>query len=306
MCDICGGIGNTPLLRLDRLNDGGAVLFGKMENFNPSGSVKDRAAWAMITDAARRGVLKAGGLIVEPTSGNTGIGLAMVAAARGYRVKLTMPETMSEERRTLLASYGAELVLTPGGEGMAGAIRRAEQIVRETPGAFMPDQFNNMANPEGHYATTAPEIWQDAAGKVDIFVAGVGSGGTLSGVGRYLKERNPQCRIVAVEPAASPVLSGGKAGAHKLQGIGAGFVPGCLEVALIDQVEQAEWEQAVATARLMAQKEGVLVGISAGAALAVALRLSHLKEHEGKRIVVIIPDSGDRYLSVGLFAGVGQ
>lgn len=298
-------VGNTPLLALTgyaKKQGLGATVLAKLEYFNPAGSVKDRVAKAMIDDAEAKGLLGAGSVIIEPTSGNTGIGLAAVAAARGYRTILTMPETMSTERRKLLRAYGAELVLTEGAKGMAGAIAKAEELAKETKGSFIPGQFVNPANPAAHAATTGPEIWADTDGKVDIFVAGVGTGGTISGVGAYLKAQNPQIKIVAVEPAASAVLSGGKAGPHKLQGIGAGFVPGALNTAIYDEIITVEAQNAFATCRELATTEGVLVGISSGAAVWAAAQLAHRGENAGKVIVALLPDTGDRYLSTELFA----
>ncbi len=294
-------IGNTPLVRVSKLNEGKAEILVKAEFFNPGSSVKDRIGFAMIEDAERRGVLKPGALIIEPTSGNTGIGLALVAAVKGYRLILTMPETMSIERRRLLQAYGAEIVLTDGASGMKGAIDKAEELHAANPGSFIPQQFENPANPAWHKKTTGPEIWRDTDGKIDAFIAGVGTGGTLSGVGEYLKEQNPSVRIFAVEPDTSAVLSGGKAGPHLLQGIGAGFVPGTLNTAIIDKVFPVSAEDAGKTAREAATREGLLIGISGGAALSVALKLSKEAQWAGKWIVVLIPDSGERYLSTWLF-----
>lgn len=299
-------IGNTPLLALNRFmqSEGlSASLAAKLESFNPAGSVKDRIALSMIDEAEKSGKLKAGGLIIEPTSGNTGVGLASVAAARGYRVMLTMPETMSVERRKLLAAYGAELVLTEGAKGMKGAIEKANELVAQNPGSFMPGQFNNPANPAVHKETTGPEIWRDTDGKVDILVAGVGTGGTLTGAGEFLKEKKPAVKVVAVEPAASPLLSEGKSGPHKIQGIGAGFVPDVLNTAVYDEVITVQHEDAFLTARKLAQTEGVLAGISSGAALYAAKELAKRPENTGKLIVVILPDTGERYLSTALFEG---
>ena len=297
-------IGGTPLLelcRLERQLDLGARVLVKLESYNPGGSVKDRVARAMLDDAEASGRLAPGGTIVEPTSGNTGIGLASVAAARGYRVVIVMPETMSAERRALMRAYGAELVLTEGARGMAGAIEKANELVNEIPGAILAGQFTNPANPAVHEATTGPEIWRDTEGNVDLFVAGVGTGGTITGVGRYLKRQNPAVRVVAVEPAASPVLSGGQAGPHPLQGIGAGFVPEILDTEIYDEILTATGEDACAAARLLGRSEGVLAGISSGAALWGALTLARRPENQGKTIVALLPDTGERYLSTTLF-----
>lgn len=294
-------IGSTPLVRINKLNEGGAEVLVKVEYFNPGGSVKDRVALAMIEEAEREGKLKDGALIIEPTSGNTGIGLALAAAVKGYRLILTMPDTMSIERRKLLAAYGAELVLTEGAKGMKGAIEKAEELVRENPGSFMPQQFNNMANPEIHKHSTALEILHDTNGHVDAFVAGVGTGGTLTGVGEVLKKYNPQAKLFAVEPSDSPVLSGGKPGPHKIQGIGAGFVPSVLNTKIIDEIIKVTSEDAGKVARLAASQEGLLIGISSGAALHAALMLSQRPEFKGKRIVALLPDCGERYLSSWLF-----
>ena len=294
-------IGNTPLLALERTLPHAHVL-GKLEAWNPLSSAKDRAAWYMIRDAEERGALAPGGTIVEPTSGNTGVGLSYIAALRGYRVILTMPETMSLERRKLLAAYGAEIVLTPGELGMQGAIDRANALLAEHPGAMLAGQFDNPANPAAHYASTGPEIWRDTEGRVDLFVAGVGSGGTVTGVGRYLKEQNPAVQIVAAEPAESPVLSGGKAAPHGIQGIGANFVPGNFDRAVVDEILTVTTEEALALAREMARTEGVLVGISSGAALAAAEKLARRPENAGKTIVALLPDTGERYISTALFA----
>ena len=293
-------IGNTPLLELNGYGKQKALratLLAKLEYFNPAGSVKDRIAKAMIEKAEADGVLTSDSVIIEPTSGNTGIGLASVAAAKGYKIILTMPETMSVERRNLLAAYGAELVLTEGAKGMKGAIERAQELAKEIPHSFIPSQFTNMANPETHRRTTGPEIWQDAEGKVDIFVAGVGTGGTVSGVGQYLKSQNPNIKIVAVEPYDSPVLSGGKAGPHKIQGIGAGFVPDTLDTTVYDEVITVKSEDAFETGRALAKSEGLLVGISSGAAAYAATLLAQRPENAGKTIVVLLPDTGERYLS---------
>ena len=297
-------IGGTPLLKASNFAEANGVeadLLVKLEYFNPAGSVKDRVAKAMIEKAEQEGKLKEGSVIVEPTSGNTGIGLASVAAARGYKAILTMPETMSIERRNLLKAYGAEIVLTEGSKGMKGAIAKAEEIASETPGAFIPSQFTNAANPAAHEATTGPEIWKDTDGAVDVFIAGVGTGGTVTGVGRYLKQQKPDVKIVAVEPESSPVLSQGKAGPHKIQGIGAGFVPDTLDTEVYDEVLPISNEDAFKYGRQFAQAEGVLVGISSGAALAAAVKLAARPEFKGKTIVALLPDTGDRYLSTGLF-----
>ncbi len=298
-------VGGTPLLELknyEAANELSARIVAKLEYFNPAGSVKDRIAKAMLDDAEAKGLLKPGAVIIEPTSGNTGIGLAAVAAARGYRVILTMPETMSVERRNLLKAYGAELVLTDGTKGMKGAIAKADELAQQIEGSFIPSQFTNKANPAAHKATTGPEIWRDTDGKVDIFVAGVGTGGTVTGVGEYLKEQNPNVRIVAVEPAGSPVLSKGVAGAHQIQGIGAGFVPDTLNTEIYDEVIAVENSDAFKTGRAIARSEGVLVGISAGAAVYAATLLAQRPENKGKLIVALLPDTGDRYLSTPLFS----
>ena len=297
-------IGKTPLLELGRLMREEALparLLAKLEYLNPAGSVKDRVAKAMLDDAERRGILKPGSVLIEPTSGNTGIGLAAVAAARGYRVIIVMPETMSIERRRMMRAYGAELVLTNGADGMKGAIAKAEELVKEIPDALIPGQFTNPANPAAHYAATGPEIWADTDGQIDLFVAGVGTGGTVTGVGRYLREQNPNVRIVAAEPASSPVLSGGKAGAHKIQGIGAGFVPDVLDTAVYDEVIPVSNEDAFLTARRIGRLEGVAVGISSGAAAHASIQLAKRPENRGKTIVVLFPDGGDRYLSTALY-----
>ena len=298
-------IGNTPLLELTHIEQAEnlqAKILAKLEYFNPAGSVKDRIAKAMIDDAEAAGKLKPGSVIIEPTSGNTGIGLASVAAARGYRIIIVMPETMSVERRQLMKAYGAELVLTDGAKGMKGAIAKADELAKEIPNSFVPGQFVNPANPEAHRRTTGPEIWQDTDGKVDIFVAGVGTGGTVTGTGSYLKAQNPAVKVVAVEPASSPVLSKGTAGAHKIQGIGAGFVPDVLDTKVYDEIIPVTNEDAFATGKLVGHKEGVLVGISSGAAVWAAIELAKRPENTGKNIVVLLPDTGDRYLSTPLFA----
>ena len=298
-------VGKTPLLELVHIEKAEgleAKVLGKLEYFNPAGSVKDRIAKAMIGDAEQKGLLKDGSVIIEPTSGNTGIGLASVAAARGYRIIIVMPETMSVERRQLMKAYGAELVLTEGAKGMKGAIAKADELAKEIPGSFIPGQFVNPANPAVHKATTGPEIWEDTDGKVDIFVAGVGTGGTVTGVGEYLKSQNPNVKVVAVEPASSPVLSKGVAGSHKIQGIGAGFVPDVLDTKVYDEIIPVENEDAFATGKLIGKKEGVLVGISSGAAVWAAIQLAKRPENKGKTIVALLSDTGDRYLSTPLFA----
>ena len=298
-------IGNTPLLELSNIKKSeslGATLLAKLEYFNPAGSVKDRIAKAMIDDAEKSGKLKKGSVIIEPTSGNTGIGLAAVAAARGYRIIIVMPETMSVERRILMKAYGAELVLSEGAKGMKGAIEKANELAKEIPDSFIPGQFVNPANPAAHVASTGPEIWNDTDGKVDIFVAGVGTGGTITGVGQYLKSKNPSVKVVAVEPSDSPVLSQGKSGAHKIQGIGAGCVPDVLDTKVYDEVIPVTSDDAFAAGRLVGKKEGVLVGISSGAAVWAGIQLAKRPENKGKNIVVLLPDTGDRYLSTALFA----
>ena len=299
-----GLVGNTPLVEVVNIEKAlglEATVLVKLEYFNPAGSVKDRIAKAMIEDAEQKGLLKEGSVIIEPTSGNTGIGLAAIAASRGYRIILTMPETMSVERRNILKNYGAEIVLTEGAKGMKGAIAKAEELAKEIPGSFIPGQFDNPANPAIHKATTGPEIWKDTDGKVDIFIAGVGTGGTVTGTGEYLKEQNPAVKVVALEPEDSPVLSEGRAGAHKIQGIGAGFVPKVLNIKVYDEVFRASNQDAFDTAKLLAKKEGISVGISSGAALFGAIQLAKRPENKGKVIVALLPDSGDRYYSTALF-----
>lgn len=297
-------VGNTPLLalrRIEKKENVDANLIAKLEYFNPAGSVKDRIAKAMIEDAEEKGLLKEGSVIIEPTSGNTGIGLASIAAVKGYRIILTMPETMSVERRNILKAYGAEIVLTEGAKGMKGAIEKADELAKEIPGSYIPGQFVNPANPEVHRKTTGPEIWKDTDGEVDLFIAGVGTGGTLTGVGEYLKSQNPDVKIVALEPASSPVLSTGKGGPHKIQGIGAGFVPDVLNTTVYDEIFTVENDDAFATGKLLAKKEGILVGISSGAALYGAIELAKRPENKGKTIVALLPDTGDRYYSTPLF-----
>ena len=298
-------IGNTPLVELNKCSQEKGIdtpIIAKVEFFNPGGSVKDRIAFAMIEDAEQKGLLKPGATIIEPTSGNTGVGLALVSAVKGYKLILTMPETMSIERRNLVKAYGAEVILTPGKDGMPGAIRAAEELRDNTPGSIILQQFENAANPAKHYATTGPEIWRDTDGKVDIFVAGVGTGGTISGAGKYLKEQNPNIKVIAVEPKSSPVLNGGKSGPHKIQGIGAGFVPKTYNAQVIDEVFDVENDDAILTGREIARQEGLLVGISAGAALFAAGEIARRPENKGKKVVVLLPDTGERYLSTVLFA----
>lgn len=304
--NIAETVGKTPLVKLNRMaGTADAEVLAKLEFFNPTSSIKDRISVSMVDMAERQGLLKPGGTIVEPTSGNTGLGLAMVAAARGYKLVITMPESMSLERRALMRHLGAEIILTPADEGMTGAVNRAEQLVKEYEGAFMPQQFNNVANPEAHYRTTGPEIWEDTDGKVDIFVSGVGTGGTLTGTARFLKEKNPKVKIVAVEPATSAVLSGHPAGKHGIQGIGAGFIPQVLELDLIDEIISVSDDDAIENARLAASMEGILCGISAGAAAAAALMLAQKPENKGKTIVVIFPDTAERYMTAGFFNKIG-
>ena len=298
-------VGNTPLLQLTNIMKSqglSATLLGKLEGWNPAGSVKDRVALTMLNDAEEKGLLQPGATIIEPTSGNTGIGLASVAACRGYRTIIVMPDSMSMERRLLMSAYGAELILTPGAKGMQGAIEKAQELAAEIPGSFIPGQFDNPANPAAHIATTGPEIWQDTDGQVDIFVAGVGTGGTITGTGAYLKEKNPAIRVVAVEPAASPLLSGGEAGPHGLMGIGANFIPSVLDTKIYDEILPVTEAEAYAAGRLMGRTEGILIGISSGATLHAAMLLAKRPENAGKNIVVLLPDSGDRYLSTPMYA----
>ena len=302
--DITASIGFTPLVRINKLNPGGATILAKLESRNPCHSVKDRIALAMIEDAENKGLIKPDTVIIEPTSGNTGIGLAFVCAARGYHLILTMPESMSIERRKILAMFGAKIVLTPAAEGMRGAVKKAEELMAQTPNAFMPQQFNNPANPQVHRETTAEEIWADTDGKVDFFVAGVGTGGTITGCGEVLKSRNKNLKVIAVEPKDSPVLSGGKPGPHKIQGIGAGFLPDVLNREIIDEIIQVTNQDAMETARQLASKEGILAGISCGAAMWAAIQVSQRPENKGKTIVVILPDTGERYISTEMFATV--
>lgn len=299
--DISKTIGNTPLVRINKLNFGTNSIYGKLEFFNPTSSIKDRIAVNMIDNAEKMGILKPGSVIIEPTSGNTGLGLAMVAAARGYKLIITMPETMSIERQKLMRQLGAELALTDGAKGMKGAVEMAEKLHAEIPGSFMPQQFNNSSNPEIHYKTTGPEIWNDLDGKVDYFVAGVGTGGTITGAGKFLKEQNPSIKLIAVEPSSSPVISGGEPGKHGIQGIGAGFIPGVLNKNIIDEIITISDNEAIQTAKLLAQKEGILAGISAGAAIYAALKIAQRDSVQSKNIVVIIPDTGERYISTDLF-----
>ncbi len=299
--NILETVGNTPLVRINSLNDMRANIFAKVEFFNPGGSVKDRVGIAMVEDAERRGLLKKGGIIIEPTSGNTGVGLAVAAAVKGYKLILTMPDSMSLERRLLLGAYGAEIVLTPGAEGMAGSIAKALELQKANPGSWIPQQFENFANPAIHEVTTGEEIWRDLDGKVDVFVAGVGTGGTISGVAKCLKKYNPEVKIIAVEPDESPILSGGQAGPHKLQGIGANFIPKVASTELFDEIIQVSATDAGRNARLLAEKEGILVGISSGAAMTAALEIAARQEFADKNIVVLLPDTGERYLSTWLF-----
>lgn len=299
--DISKLIGNTPLVKINNLAIGNNSIYGKLEFFNPTSSIKDRIAVNMIDDAEKKGILKPGAVIIEPTSGNTGLGLAMVAASRGYKLIITMPETMSIERQKLMRQFGAELALTDGSKGMKGAVEMAEKLHTDIPGSFMPQQFNNSSNPEIHYKTTGPEIWSDLDGKIDYFVAGVGTGGTITGAGKFLKEKNPSVKLIAVEPSSSPVISGGEAGKHGIQGIGAGFIPGILNTKIIDEIITVSDNDSIQTAKLLAQKEGILAGISAGAAMYAALKVARRDSVQSKNIVVIIPDTGERYISTDLF-----
>lgn len=298
---ILDSIGNTPLVRINRSAEGDVRLLAKLESFNPMGSVKDRVAWAMITDAERHSLLKPGATVIEPTSGNTGIGLAFVCAVRGYRLVLTMPETMSAERRRILQALGAEVILTPGDLGMKGAVEEARRLLAATPGAFMPNQFENPANPRIHEQTTGPEIWRDTDGEVDVLVAGIGTGGTITGTGRFLRSRNPNLQIIGVEPAGSPLLSEGKTGKHRIQGIGAGFIPAVLDQGLLDEVIAVSDADAAETARRLAREEGIFAGISSGAAVWAAFQVAKREENAGKTIVVVLPDTGERYLSTDLW-----
>ncbi|MEI6056093.1 MAG: cysteine synthase A [Lentisphaerota bacterium] len=299
--DISKTIGNTPLVKINKLIGGTNSIYGKLEFFNPTSSIKDRIAVNMIDNAEKMGLLKPGSVIIEPTSGNTGLGLAMVAAARGYKLIITMPETMSIERQKLMRYLGAELALTDGSKGMKGAVEMAEKLQADIPGSFIPQQFNNCYNPEIHYKTTGPEIWNDLDGKVDYFIAGVGTGGTITGAGKFLKEQNPSIKLIAVEPSSSPVISGGEAGKHGIQGIGAGFIPGVLNTKIIDEIITVSDNESIQTAKLLAQKEGILAGISAGAAIFAALKIAQRDSVQSKNIVVIIPDTGERYISTDLF-----
>lgn len=299
--DISKTIGNTPLVKINRLIGGTNSIYGKLEFFNPTSSIKDRIAVNMIDNAEKMGLLKPGSVIIEPTSGNTGLGLAMVAAARGYKLIITMPDTMSIERQKLMRYLGAELALTDGSKGMKGAVEMAEKLQADIPGSFIPQQFNNCYNPDIHYKTTGPEIWNDLDGKVDYFIAGVGTGGTITGVGKFLKEQNPSIKLIAVEPSFSPVISGGAAGKHGIQGIGAGFIPGVLNTKIIDEIITVSDSESIQTAKLLAQKEGILAGISAGAAMFAALKIAQRDSVQSKNIVVIIPDTGERYISTDLF-----
>lgn len=299
--DISKLIGNTPIVKINNINETNNSVYGKLEFFNPTSSIKDRIAVNMIDDAEKKGILRPGSVIIEPTSGNTGLGLVMVAAARGYKLIITMPETMSIERQKLMRQLGAELALTDGTKGMKGAVEMAEKLHSDIPGSFMPQQFNNSSNPEIHYKTTGPEIWNDLDGKVDYFVAGVGTGGTITGAGKFLKEKNPSIKIIAIEPASSPVISGGQPGKHAIQGIGAGFIPNVLNTKIIDEIITISDDEAIQTAKLLAKKEGILAGISAGAAMRAALEIAQRDSVQSKNILVIIPDTGERYISTDLF-----